>query len=802
MEASFEVVAGSLCPEGAEMDELTERLLARARAALPPVEGEVRIPGLRRPVEVVRDRWGVPHLYAQDLHDLYLAQGYLQASERLFQVELVLRTATGRLAELLGELALPMDRFARTVGWHRAGARQAGRWDDLSVEMAEAFFAGCRAWVETMPAPPLEYQILATDPDLPPEGRAAEVAAAAGAFMAWSLSGNWDAELLRTEVADRLGWEAVLDLFPDLPPDPPSAVPGKRGGGPSPLDLLREAPPLPRGQGSNAWVVAGRRSATGRPLLANDPHLLAQHPSVWFEVHLSGPGVDVRGVALPFAPGVVIGHNGRIAWGFTNVGGDTQDLYLERLREDGRAVLYEGRWEPLVVHREEVRVRGRARPEVVEVRETRHGPILDSYLLGVARPRVVEGGVRETYALRWVGATEGVMPSVVHRLDTATTWEEFRQAAAGWRCPGQNMVYADVDGNIGYQCTGAYPVRRAGDGTVPVPGWTARYEWEGFVPFEELPWALNPEDGFLVTANNRPHGDSYPHLLGRDFVPPFRARRIARLLAEREVHDHRSFARIQLDTFSLPAAALVPLLLEVEPADDRQKRALTLLADWDLRLEPDSAAAALYEVWCHRVAEAVLRPRLGEELYAHYYAHRQSSNVFQYEVLPNLLAHPSARWFGRDGRAARDEVLRRALDAALDELAERLGEDAAGWEWGRLHRVRFAGPLAAVPDLAGLFTAAEGPLGGDEQTVLQGMFEPGASYEAVVVPSWRQVVDLSDLDASLGTHTVGQSGNPASPHFADLFPLWSTGRYHGMPFTRPAVEREAEARLRLVPPPV
>lgn len=783
------------------MSELKEQLLARARAALPPVEGEVRVPGLRGPVQVLRDRWGVPHVYASNLHDLHLAQGYLQASERLFQVELVLRTATGRLAELLGELALPMDRFARTVGWHRAGARQAARWDDLSHEMVEAFFAGCRAWVETMPARPLEYELLAADPSLPEEGWAAQVAAAASVFLAWTLSGNWDAELLRAEVAERLGWEAVRDLFPDPSPDPPQVVPGKRapGAGPRPLDLLRQAPPLPGGQGSNAWVVGGRRTASGRPLLANDPHLLAQHPSLWFEVHLCAPGVDVRGVALPFAPGVVIGHNRRVAWGFTNVGGDTQDLYLERLSQDGRAALYLGRWEPLTLHREEVRVRGRARPEVLEVRETRHGPVLDSYLVGVAQPRVVEGGVRETYALRWVGAEEGVMPSVVHRLDTAGNWEEFRAAAAGWRCPGQNMVYADVDGHIGYQCTGAYPVRRAGDGTVPVPGWTDRFEWEGFVPFEELPWALDPEEGYLVTANNRPHDDSYPHLLGRDFVPPFRARRIARLLAEREVHDPKSVASIQLDTYSLPAERLVPHLLAVEPRDERQKRALALLAEWDLRLEPDSPGAALYEVWCHRVAEAVLRPRLGEELYAHYYAHRQSSNVFHYEVLPNLLAYPSARWFGRDGAGARDELLRRALDEALDELAQRLGEDVAGWEWGRLHRVRFAGPLATVPDLAETFTAAEGPLGGDEQTVLQGMFEPGRSYEAVVVPSWRQVIDLADPDASLGTLTAGQSANPASPHYADLFPLWSQGRYHGMPFTRAAVEAQTEARLDLLP---
>jgi penicillin G amidase len=239
--------------------------------------------------------------------------------------------------------------------------------------------------------------------------------------------------------------------------------------------------------------------------------------------------------------------------------------------------------------------------------------------------------------------------------------------------------------------------------------------------------------------------------------------------------------------------------VSIEPADDRQKQALALLAEWDFDLRADSAAAALYEVWCCRIAELVLKPRLGEELYVHYYAKRQWTNSFQYQVLPSLLEFPTATWFGQDGREARDRSLREALDAAIEELSAALGEDPAGWQWGAIHRVRFAGQFALIPDLAELFTAAEGPLGGDEQTVLQGLFEPGSSYEALVVPSWRQVIDLGDLDTSVGTHTVGQSGNPASPHFNDLYPLWSTGRYHPLPFTRGAVESAAVSKLNLLP---
>ncbi len=782
------------------MSELTDLLGERARAALPPVEGELRLPGLQQPVEVLWDRWGVPHVYAQGTHDLFFAQGYLHASERLFQMELMLRFGSGRLSEVFGDLTLPLDRFIRTVGWNRAARRLTEQWDDLSWEMSEAFTAGVRAWLSRMPARPVEYDILQLDPYFPEAREAAELASAASVLMAWGLSTNWDGELLRMELAERLGWEGMSQLFPEMPTESTVVVAGKTGGAGRrrALDLLLEAPRFPKGQGSNNWVAAGRRTVTGKPLLANDPHLFVQLPSIWYEIHLSAPGIDARGVALPFAPGVIIGHNDRIAWGITNLGGDTQDLFLERLSEDGGAALYDGIWEPLTIHREEISVRDRPDPEVVDVRESRHGPILDSYLIGVGAPTVVQN-VRETYALRWVALEEGTKPSTVYGINVAASFEEFRAALSGWAAPGGNFVYADVDGNIGYQATGWHPVRLKGDGTIPVPGWTDEYEWAGYVPFEDLPFAYNPDEGFLATANNKIHDDSYPYLIGKDFLPPFRVRRVVELLTETDKHDVESFRRIHTDTVSLPARGIVPLLLEVEPADDRQKQGLALLADWDFDLRADSAAAAVYEVWCCRIADAILLPRLGDELHKHYFSLRQWTNSFQFEVLPNLLAYPTATWFGGEGREARDEILRKALDTALDELAAALGDDMSGWTWGSIHRVRFAGQLARVPDLAELFTGGELGWGGDEQTVCQGMYEPGAGYDAVVVPSWRQIIDLSDLDASVGTHTVGQSGNPASPHFKDLFPLWSTGQYHPLPFTRAAVEAATESRLELLP---
>ena len=768
-----------------------------ARAALPPVEGEVRVPGLGRPVEVVRDRWGVPHIYADTLDDLFLAQGYVLASERLFQIELLWRLGSGRLSEVFGELTLPIDRFVRTVGWNRAAEYQAARWDERSLAMTAAFGAGIRAWVDAMPARPPEYTLLGIDPLIPQEGREAVLGAAAAVFMAWTLSRNWDHELLRAEVAERLGADTMRTLFPDLDTEA-AAVEAAKEGGFDRMALLRDALLPASGQGSNNWVVDGSRTESGKPLLANDPHLAISVPSAWFECHLVGPGIDVAGVTLPFSPGILIGHNDRIAWGFTNTEGDVQDVYLERLSEDGTMAEYLGQWEPVALHSEEMAVRGRDQHKVLEVRETRHGPVIDAYLVGVGDPEVVPG-LRRTCSLRWVGAEYGIEPSTVFEMNTAGSWEDFRAAVhRGWACPGQNMVYADVDGNIGYQLTGLYPIRRTGDGTVPVPGWTDEYEWEGWIPYEDLPRAFNPEDGFLCTANNKMHDEGYPYLIGRDFLPPYRARRIAQLITERERHSRETFAAIQTDTRSLPAAAIVPHLVTVEPADERQKEALALLAEWDLDLRPDSGAAAIYEVWCHRIALEVLGRLLADEaLLVHLYGRRQWTNAFQYQVLPNLLQFPTARWFGRNGVGARDELLRRALDEALDELGSALGDDMAGWRWGALHRARFRGRLAMVsPEL---FTVGEVELGGDEQTVLQSMFEPGSSYDVVVTASWRQILDPSDWDASVGTHAPGQSGNPASPHWADLLPLWAAGRPHPMPYSRRAVEDAAEATQRFLP---
>jgi penicillin amidase len=652
-----------------------------------------------------------------------------------------------------------------------------------------------RAWADVMPARPVEYEVLDLQPDVPSADDVEERVASGAVFLAWNLSGNWDAELLRMEVARKLGPDAVEDLFPGTPP-----LETDDGAVPSAFDLLRNAPQRPGAQGSNNWVVSGDRSETGSPLLANDPHLPVSMPPIWFECHLSTPSFDVSGVALPFGPGIVIGRTARVAWGITNVSGDNQDLHLERLNDDGTAAEYDGEWEALTTHREEIDVRGTTAREVLEVRQTRHGPLLDSYLLGSGRPEVVAGGIEPAVALRWVGAEHAVQPSALHAMAVAVNASEFRDAIRGWESPGQNFVYADADGAIALQTTGLYPIRRDGhDGTVPVPGWTPRNEWGGWIPFEDLPHEENPDDGAISTANQRLQSEDAPHQIGHDYSPPFRAHRIEELLSHRSTHGSESFARMQTDTMSLPAQLLVAMLAGVEPRSERQEKAISLLRAWNGDLVAGSPAAAVYQVWCAAIAREVLLPRLGPELFDHYHARRASTNPFRSEGLPRLLADASPDWFGGEGLEARDDRLRVALDRALQELTGTLGEDMEKWRWGSLHHARFTGPIAITPELAELFTGADGEIGGDEQTVLQSSFLAGESYRAAVVPSWRQIIDLSDPDAALGVLPTGQSGNPESPHWNDQAELWATGRLHPLPFTREAVEREAESTLQLLP---
>ena len=759
---------------------------------LPQIDGALQVAGLTGRVEVIRDRWGVPHIYAQNETDLFFAQGYVCAQDRLFQMDLNRRIGSGRLAEVVGQPGLSTDEFMRTLGLRRVAEMEAARLsqDPETQTALEAYARGVNAFIEThRDNLPVEFTILGYTPE--PWTPADSLVW--GKVMAYSLSGNYSSELLRAALIERLGEERARELTPPYAKDAPVIVPPgvsyrDTGAG----ELLAQTRQMRAwlgldapGIGSNNWVVAGTKTTTGQPLLANDPHLGIQMPSIWWEVHLVGGRFDVIGAAFPGVPGVVIGHNRRIAWGVTNVGPDVQDLYLEKVNPaNPRQVEYQGQWEDVRVVQEVIRIKG-GETRTIEVLITRHGPIINDVL--------AQAQGRQPLALRWTALEPGTISQSVLLLDQASNWEEFRAALAYWTVPSQNFVYADVDGNIGYQMPSLVPMRAKGQGLVPVPGWTGEYEWTGYIPFDELPRAYNPAQGYIATANNRVIGDEYPYFISAEWDPGYRATRIVEALEGKDRLSADDFRALHADVTSVPARVLVPALLKLPPQTDDQRRAMDALRGWDYRLTTDSVPAAVYEVWLNRLVRNTFGDELGD--LADSYSGRAGVRM-----LVGLRETPDSPWFDdvtTTGKETWADLALRSLDEAVAFLRERLGGDERGWQWGKLHTATFAHQLGGVKPLDLILNKGPFSNGGDGFTVNNTGYD--SQYRQRTVPSYRQIIDLSDWHRCVSVHTTGQSGHPGSPHYADFIPLWLAVDYHPMLYERAAVEANKEGVLVLTP---
>ncbi len=499
-------------------------------------------------------------------------------------------------------------------------------------------------------------------------------------------------------------------------------------------------------------------------------------------MHLVGGPYNVAGSTFPGTPGVIIGHNAEIAWGVTDAGPDVQDLYVEQFDPaDPTRYRYQGRWESATLVREEIKVRGQREPVIEHVRITRHGPILNN----------VVDGLGTFLALQWTALKPGTVTTAIMRINRAQSWQEFRDALRFWTVPAQNFVYADRRGNIGYQLPGRIPIRAKGNGLLPVPGWTGEYEWVGEIPFDRLPSAFNPARGYIATANNRIIPDGYPYFISAEWDPGYRARRIEAMLARTSHATLEDTQKIQLDLTSLPGQAFVQALhglhLPTEPASGL----LTELQLWDGVLRPDSRPAAIYEVVRLSLAPLVFKTVLGPDLYKRYLGHTAAWQA----VLLRLLRTPDSPWWGPGGR---DPVVERAFDDAHALLTARLGPDRSRWTWGQLHTLRFVHPLGRIPALAWVFNATAPLTGGDRYTVNTGGFDV-STFEQRSVASYRQVLDLANWDNSLAIHTTGQSGLPFNSHYRDFVPVWATGGYHPMLFSRPRIVQALDATLTLVP---
>ncbi|MGB0386959.1 MAG: penicillin acylase family protein, partial [Ardenticatenaceae bacterium] len=803
--------------------------------AFPQTSGTLQLDGLDGVVEIRRDEGGVPHIYATTLHDLYFAQGVVHAQDRLWQMDFQRRAGLGRLSELFGEQTIEADRFVRTIGTHLSAQQD---WEALKGQargtpieaqaVLEAYAEGVNAYMGTRDTPlelgglqtpllelPLEYQLL----DVGWEAWEPVHSLAWGKMMQWELSGNWEEELLRARLIERVGAEDMGLLLGDR------AVVGtnvsRNIGSPNLEALAAILKPVGinlsnsvGARGSNSWAVAGTRTETGRPILANDPHLGAGMPSVWYEVGLHAPGIDLVGASWPGGPMVVIGHNAHLAWGLTNLGTDTQDLFIERLNPAGDAYQWKGQMVPLTVRREVIEVKD-GQEVVVEVKETRHGPLINEVLEGLEVP----------IAFQW-GATAAPshLVEAILGLNFAQNREQSLAALRLWDSPPQNVIIADKQGDIAYVATGDLPIRPAAGGMLPQPGWDGEWEWQGMVPFDELPQQWNPAQGIIVTANQNPFGHDFPYYTGTGWAEASRTRRITAQLSHKTPLTLDDIAAIQRDMTSLPAQQLVPLLLNLSSDDIIVQRAQEQLSQWrdEYQMAGELPGAAIYVVTRGFVLRDLLRDELGademgSQLLDEYLSYYDDHTVLLSQLLDEP-THPLWDDIRTPQQESRDDILLRALEEMTDWLGRRFGDVPHEWFWKRLHTVTFEHPIAR--SFAHRGRDASSPIlstnlnanytyyifnrvtdtGGDGSTVNATAFSYAHDYAATSIPTYRQIVDVGVWENSRMLHTTGQSGQPFHPHYDDMIDSWRRADLSPMLWTQEQTHTASEERvLKLLP---
>jgi penicillin amidase len=806
------------------------------RRSFPTTSGTVSVAGLAHDATVRRDARGIPTITAETPEDLFFAQGYVHAQDRFWEMDFRRHLTSGRLSELFGESQVPTDTFLRTLGWRRVAEREVEALSPTTRTYYESYAAGVNAYLADHRGAglSLEHALLGLqNPDYAPEPWEPADSVAWLKAMAWDLVSNVGDEEARALEARFLDDDALAELYPGYPfdehpvilADDPAgrkvvatavveadgATEGERIRAAietfrrTPLDeLLAQADKLlgTRGEGigSNSWVVSGAHTTTGRPLLANDPHLGAAMPSVWTQVQLRCATVtdacpfDVAGFSFSGLPGVVIGHNQHIAWGFTNLTTDVADLFVEDV--DGDRYRYDGQWRDMAVRQEVVQVAG-GEDVTITIRETGHGPVVSD--LGYGWGEIAEDTEEPANAalsLRWTALDPGTATEAVFRLNLAEDFAEFREAASLFDVPAQNLIYADTDGNIGYQAPGRLPIRADGqEGYLPTPGWGSEYDWQGFIPFDELPWTYNPESGYIVTANNAIVNDEYPYHLGDDWDYGYRAARIVELLEAKLADGPVSatdLAAIQLDN-RMPAADSLKKAYEgAAPDDERLRTALGMLADWDGQNAPDSAAAAFANVLWEHLTARLVAGRGGE------IERWDQSRLARFLEL--RLAEPDSAWWTQGGATTRQGLLDGAAADALAEITALQGRDPDGWNWGRLHAITLTNATfgtSGIGPVEALFNRGPYDVGGGSGVVNATGWGLGQGYATTTVPSMRMVIDVADWDASTWQHLTGQSGHPFHPNYVDQTEGWARGEQYPWAFTSAAVESTTTAALTL-----
>lgn len=770
--------------------------------SLPDYNADVELRGLNSNVEIIRDKFAIPHVYAKSEEDLFFAQGFLHAQDRLFQMDIYRRIGEGRLSEIIGAKGLKYDSLFRTVGMKKIALKLEQQISPESKKIILAYSNGVNAYIENQKGKyPVEFDIL----DYAPEKWLPYQSIMISRLMAWELNISWLSDLALGEITAQYGEEMAREIYPTYPENGPFIIPEKLKGKnlsffknnlmQNELDFRDAFGFSGTHIGSNAWVVSKNKSTTGGALLASDPHLTLMQPAKWYEIHLTGGNYDVAGMSLPGTPTIVLGQNKNIAWSTTNIMADDADFFL--LKQDSanpKKYLYENGSRDFEIRFDTITVKDSA-SVVLEIWNSHFGPIINNV-------HKVNGKIDEyKIAMRWTGQEMSDEMLAISNINKAKNWDEFLNGVKYFTVPGQNFVYADKDGNIGYSPGVKLPIRPTNSITLPFPGWTSQYEWKGFVPFEELPKYFNPTEGFIATANNKTIQD-FPYHISNLWESGSRSERIREKLLSKDKLSVQDMKDLQYDYFSHFARRLTPFIVNAFDStkinNPRVEKAVVYFKNWNFTMKKEDVPTALFQVTLKHILKNIFEDEMGDELLKNY---THLSNI-PYRVLLTLFEKGESVWFDNIKTPQKEnlnEMLRKSVADAIAELDLNLGGEMKTWQWGKIHQLNFKHLFGDTKPLDLVFNVGPFEVGGDATTVNKGEFRLDTVYSMTVGPSNRRIINFADIDATESVITTGQSGQPYSEHYSDQVLLWLNGQYHEMPITKEKILKIAKYKSSLKP---
>ena len=758
-----------------------------SKTKLPKIEGKVKLSGIKKDIEIIRDQWGIPHIYASNIKDVLFAQGFVHAQDRLWQMEVTRRAAQGRLSEFVGEDALDVDRMSRTLGYERIAHEDWKLFDAYQHELVESYCDGINAYLKHSSfKKPIEFLLVKLSPSAFKPIDIMSVSRLLTSQMSW----GWHDELVRAKLIEVIGEEGMKELDNSYLN---SAITLPKGIEFNPLNIddkfKANDPYTPNITGSNAWTIAGSRTDTGQPYLCNDPHLAIHNPNIWYEIHLNCPELKVIGVSIPATPLVPIGHNEKIAWGITLSFTDIEDLVIEKFTDDSlEQYIYKEAVLDTEIIEEEIKIKGRSTPHIEKIYKTRHGVIVSDALNYSAHKLALHSMAFQPNKALWAW----------YSINTANNWDDFKEGVSYLEAPGLNIVYADTQNNIGYYNSGKIPIKTKAQASIPTPAWTGESDWLNFVPFDKMPHVLNPEKGYVVTCNNKNTPEDYPYFLGDIYMNGYRAERLENLVQSKDKLAISDFIEMQQDCYCIPGKKLAAHFKHIAFEDKQFESLKQELVSWDGYLTERSIGGTLYKVIKEKIVRRLYHKIIADKnlvdevLGKGFHPSFGLTNTFLGHNTANLLQlldQGDNSWCITQ-YGSKEQLLRDGFIDAINYLFRTLGKDSSQWHWSKLHQMVIPHSLSVKNPLDKIFGLGPFPLSGDTDTPFQTCPNHVESFNGeMVTASYRQIIDLSNFDQSKSITPGGQSGNLASPFYASQLNDWLKGKFHPMCWTRESVEQ-------------